>query len=398
MEKEAIFSYPYSLEPSGNGREYHFCPKCGHKKFVPYICNKTGEYVNELSVGRCERRNNCKYHLTPGTYFNNANNNQIKKSKKMENLENKPTISRIPQERIDNNSLLDTNYKNTGLFYFMKKCFGKGEAEKAFDLYLILISKHYTKDMLYGVAYIQKDINDEIRQVKIMLYNPKTGKRVKEWDDFYYWDSRIRGYVKSKSGTPTIMHLGKKLMYDYEFKNELTFFGAHLIKSAPEKAIAIVESEKSAVICSICMPDYIWLATGGIYGCKWYSPEVYEILKGRKIILFPDLGATEDWKIKAESMRMVGLDISVYEDLERASYVTDEDRENGLDIADFLIRARQEENPELMLEGESEVKSIKAEVPVLNNLLNTLSLVKNTNEKSDNSDMLMSDDATADIQ
>lgn len=40
-------------------------------------------------------------------------------------------------------------------------------------------------------------------------------------------------------------------------------FGEHLLKKYPNKTVALVESEKTAIICSALMPDYIWLATGG---------------------------------------------------------------------------------------------------------------------------------------
>lgn len=45
------------------------------------------------------------------------------------------------------------------------------------------------------------------------------------------------------------------------------------------------------------MPEYVWLATGGKQNFK---AEKCECLKGRKVILYPDLGAFEDWKTKGK--------------------------------------------------------------------------------------------------
>ena len=49
--------------------------------------------------------------------------------------------------------------------------------------------------------------------------------------------------------------------------------------------VAVVEAEKTAVILSARYPQYIWLATGGLYEVQ---PERFRPLKGRKVILFPD--------------------------------------------------------------------------------------------------------------
>ena len=71
--------------------------------------------------------------------------------------------------------------------------------------------------------------------------------------------------------------------------------------------------------------------------------EKCECLKGRNVILFPDLGAFDDWKEKGEAIaRRVGFTLSVSDTLERIA--TPEDRRNGLDIADYMIRAMKTKN------------------------------------------------------
>ena len=79
------------------------------------------------------------------------------------------------------------------------------------------------------------------------------------------------------------------------------------------------------------MPGYVWLATGGKQNLK---AEKCECLKGRNVILFPDLGAA--------IARRVGFTLSVFDTLERIT--TPEDRRNGLDIADYMIRAMKTKN------------------------------------------------------
>ena len=40
-------------------------------------------------------------------------------------------------------------------------------------------------------------------------------------------------------------------------------FGEHLLARYPDKPVALVESEKTAVVCASINPDCVWLATGG---------------------------------------------------------------------------------------------------------------------------------------
>ena len=49
--------------------------------------------------------------------------------------------------------------------------------------------------------------------------------------------------------------------------------------------VAVVEAEKTAVILSAYYPQYVWLATGGLFEVQ---PEKIRPLRGRKVILFPD--------------------------------------------------------------------------------------------------------------
>ena len=58
-------------------------------------------------------------------------------------------------------------------------------------------------------------------------------------------------------------------------------------------------------------------------------------LKGRKVVLFPDLGQMANWHAKAGMMRLQGIDVKVYTYLEE--HATEEEKEEGLDIADYLL-------------------------------------------------------------
>ena len=111
----------------------------------------------------------------------------------------------------------------------------------------------------------------------------------------------------------------------------------------PTKPVAIVESEKSALIATHYMPEFIWLATGGMHGC--FKSDVVSVLKGRSVMLCPDLGAREVWQTKMALLISVCSKVVLSDSLEQCA--TDEQRKNGLDIADFLLMT---ETPAMILQ------------------------------------------------
>jgi hypothetical protein len=65
--------------------------------------------------------------------------------------------------------------------------------------------------------------------------------------------------------------------------------------------VAIVESEKTAVIASGHNRSYIWLAAGSISNL---SPKMCHVLKGRHVTLYPDLGAYDKRVAKAQILKV----------------------------------------------------------------------------------------------
>ncbi|WP_255347637.1 DUF6371 domain-containing protein [Flavobacterium sp. ACAM 123] len=68
-------------------------------------------------------------------------------------------------------------------------------------------------------------------------------------------------------------------------------FGLHLINESNQKTIAVVESEKTAVLISVFKPQYTWAATGMKGGFKY---ENLKPIKEFKIIAFPDKSEFND--------------------------------------------------------------------------------------------------------
>ena len=110
------------------------------------------------------------------------------------------------------------------------------------------------------------------------------------------------------------------------------FFGEYLLTDE-SKTVAVVESEKSAVIASIFQPQFIWIACGGKEGL---GTSKIQILKGRNVILFPDLNGFDKWSEKANEISLIAKSVTVSPILE--DIATDAEREKGLDIADYFLR------------------------------------------------------------
>jgi hypothetical protein len=144
-----------------------------------------------------------------------------------------------------------------------------------------------------------------------MLYNSTTGKRVKEPYNHITW-----------------VH---KLIQQSDFDLKQCFFGEHLLVDKT-KPVAIVESEKTALIASVYLPQFIWLAVGSLTNL---NADKCQVLKGRIVTLFPDLNGFEKWSDKAaELSHMAKFMISDLLELK----ATETEKKKGLDLADYLIR------------------------------------------------------------
>ena len=164
---------------------------------------------------------------------------------------------------------------------------------------------------LQATVFWQIDSSGKIHTGKIMLYNPTTGKRVKEPFSHIAWVHKV---LKQD---------------DYELKQ--CMFGAHLLYDKT-KPVALVESEKTDIIASLYMPQYIWLAAGSLTNL---TAEKCKVLKGRKVMLFPDLNAYDKWCQKADELSHIAQ-FSVSDLLEQKA--TEAEKQQGLDLVDYLLK------------------------------------------------------------
>ncbi|MCR8667893.1 DUF6371 domain-containing protein [Aestuariibaculum sp. M13] len=306
-------SYRFILEPYKGIKSRFKCPNC-YKigVFTKYIDLETNEYLHE-SVGICDRINKCGYHYPPKDYLqvNDISLNKVFTGNERIQSE---VVKRQPS--FIDEDIFDRSQKEGSTNYFLdylSHLWNPGIALSLAERYNIGSSKHWQG----GTVFWQMDINNKIRSGKIMLYDPKTGKRVKKPFNHITWAHKV---LK---------------LEDFNLKQCL--FGEHLLNEDEDKPVAIVESEKTAIIASVFLPEFIWMSCGSVNNL---TEEKTRVLKGRSVILFPDLGCYDIWNDKIPSLtKLASFRVS---DLIETK-ASPEEKLQGLDIADYLIGIKKSE-------------------------------------------------------
>jgi hypothetical protein len=301
------------LQPYKGKDTRHTCPSCKAKlSFTQYLDGNTHKPIDH-TVGRCNRESKCGYHYTPKQFlmdnpsFVETRHTSTNNLAQLFSKQLTSQIGLIPIYYLENSISYESNFVT-----FLKNHFSEEQINTVLEKYLLGAAKN--KEVIFW----QIDIAGKVRTGKIMQYNPVTGKRLKHQSGAIDW---VHNKLK-KSG---------KLPEDFNLQQ--CFFGEHLLNIYPEKKVAIVESEKSAIIASCIMPELVWLAAGNLNGL---SLEKCQVLKDRNVAFLPDLGVYEKWGLKViKIQKQCNCKITVSTLLEYEA--TDTDRSNGLDIADYII-------------------------------------------------------------
>ena len=185
-----------------------------------------------------------------------------------------------------------------------------------------------------GVIFWQIDQLGHIFDGKIMYYRPDCHRDHQRHPN---WVSHLlkRHYGCQDLDIPTAhclfgMHLAPPRPSPVGREFEASPTGGGL-----EGAVAIVESEKTAVIMSELFPEYLWLASGGLH--ELTAVKLFP-LRGRRIILFPDTDpeghAFRLWyRVAQQAQRLLGHPITVSALLEQRA--TPEQKARKIDLVDF---------------------------------------------------------------
>lgn len=286
------------------------CPHCGHDRYKRYINTSTNEFDLPYHVGRCERINSCGWFYRATDYLQQ---NTVERTFEQKTFERPkpppPPIPTFAEPDLVRRSLADFGAKANVFTDYLRRIFGDRLTLNLIERFHIGTASNWQNSTgKNSTIFWQIDDEQNTRGGKIMLYDENGRRR--------------------KDGKYIIWHYRTRRGFTQNYTLVQCLFGLHQLETESEtKTVAIVESEKTAVIMTAIKPDLIWLATGGVYGAK---PHECEALHGRNVILFADLGAEEIWGEYAAECRKNG--IRAY--LKNWHVATE--TENGLDIADFL--------------------------------------------------------------
>ena len=304
----------YSLQKYTNPSSRHTCPGCGrHHCFTLYV-DENGDPLHE-TVGRCDHESSCAYHYTPKQFFADHPDlkpgpdwREAKPQRPSKPIRTEPYT--IPFKYV---RLSVRHDRDSDLITYLRTQFDDFVIEQLIDEYQIGVTRSQ------ATIFFQIDCQGRCRTGKIMRYDSSTGHRIKD-ESVPGRISWVHSELKRSGVLPDGWELNQCL------------FGESLLPKYPDKVVALVESEKTAIIASALMPKYLWLATGG----KSCINDRLLVLRGRKVVAFPDVDGYEDWTRKLAAYPDLGIKISPV----LQQNATPEDLENHIDIADWLIRSR----------------------------------------------------------
>lgn len=244
-------TFKYQLRKGGRKM---VCPQCGQRRFVPYVLTEDNETIVNPDWGRCDRENSCGYWMKP------SGNVQVPEAKVVAPVEPLRFLG-IFGEFETKNSLLP----------YASWLIGSGNAEFAFERYHV--------KSCYGdwCLFWQVAKDGSVRAGKAIRY--------------------VNGH-RDKTQKPPVRWLHKDKRFKKFFKGEVLeqcFFGEHLLDGVAEGTkVAVVESEKTALLMSAIRPQYIWLAAGG--SCNLSNPSKNKVLDGYDVTVFPDNGMFIKWR------------------------------------------------------------------------------------------------------
>ncbi|WP_185155471.1 DUF6371 domain-containing protein [Rudanella paleaurantiibacter] len=366
------------------------CPQCSprHRKTLSQYVDRTTGDVLPLPFGRCDRESNCGYFLSPYhkgssglSFVDEQKGPPIPKEwfkmaakwkkagttpegvvttliqmegatlEQAERVKNyiflRPAYPTQPTQPAPVHVLPDEvlhqslgRYEHNEFARFLVCHFGTEIATTLLQRFKVGTSTYFKGACVFWLV----DEQNRVRGGQIALYD-QTGHKVKYTNkegERRACITSVRHALARKYKGETPPEWLAKIPEDAE--TWPVVFGLPQLHRAPIDApIAIVEGPKTAIICSYYLPEFIWLAVGGK---SYLKPERLEALRGRKIRLFPDLNAYHDtknaqgrtvkgWLSIADQLQAAGFDVSVSDILEQLA--TDEEREKGLDMADYLL-------------------------------------------------------------
>ena len=353
----------YKLE---KGSKKHFCPRCDKKRFVRCIDMETGEYLpNEY--GRCDREAKCGYHLNP---YKNGYAKMIWKKEQGDAVNFKPKQpSYKPKPRPKKKTAFipvselkktlqdyDKNIFVQNLLTKVEFPFDAEDVERVISLYRLGTN---AENGAVCFPYIDSEQNIRAVQEKIFDATNHTDKSKKYHTSWLHARLKYSQYKNKPMPNWLQTYLNNDTIVS-------CLFGEHLLPKYPHNPVAIVEAPKTAIYGTLYFgfpeqpTNLLWLS---VFNLSSLTYERCKVLKGRDVYLFPD--ASEDgtafnvWSKKSNEFqsKLNGTYFKVSDLLEKLA--TERDKEQGNDLADYLIIHNWRKYREQQTKSNSEPKPVE---------------------------------------
>jgi hypothetical protein len=299
---------------------------------VRYRNQETTEYL-PFQFGRCDRVDNCGYHENP--YKEGFNKEYLKEVFNRPIKQIVKTTAYIPLE-ILKQTLKD--YENN-IFIQNLRSYPIDQVNQILSLYYLgTILAGYRKG---AVTFPFIDIKREVRAIQVRLFN--SGQHGIATD--YVHTMLEKHYKKNKLNIPNWL-----IEYKKNDKIITCLFGEHLLTEYPENPIALVEAPKTAVYGTLHfgipnkIDDFLWMA---VYNLSSLTYEKCKVLKGRTVVLFPDLskdgGAYKLWSTQAKKFNKLLPNTHFMMSGFLENNATEKEKKKGCDLADYLIKLHNTE-------------------------------------------------------
>lgn len=260
-------------------------PNCHDRHcYKPYVHKLTGEVLHP-DVGRCDHEQSCQYHYSPKMFL--RDHPELRYSAEAYRLSSVPSKAAHyglnappePQSEFYPMQWVEQAQKRHSTFrwWFESLPYEAEVKQQVLRDYLVGGTQWdaYVDHVNYGPAVVFWMIDEQLRphDAKLMAYKAD-GHRVQGWGD------SIRAICERK-------HIGPQLE-----QTDKCFFGLHLLPRYPDRPVALVESEKTALMCACHYPQYLWMATSG---CGGLNAQKLRPLMQSHLVIFPDSGEYNKW-------------------------------------------------------------------------------------------------------
>lgn len=300
-------NYKWQLQKYSGRNSRHTCPACGRPHCFTYYVDTAGNPLAS-DVGRCEHRNSCGYEKTPKMFFDEHPQKKGRNEYRPvlpQHQKQETETDYIPFDLMQRSESTDNN-----LMRYLGKFFPQ------LDLMRVTKAYHLGCTRKGEIIFPEIDTQGRCRTGKIMQYG-EDGHRVKNERDAVDW--LHARYMRQQ---------GKKAS---DFRLRQCLFGEHLLTERPDEMVALTESEKSAIICALVFPDFIWVSCGGKHGFK---PDLCKPLAGRNVLVYADADAVDEWREKIAQLTFC-------KSIRLSDWSKGEPQGSKRDIADLILEEQK---------------------------------------------------------